>query len=75
MTAPTSEERREVAERLRECAREVNGTRDFSTCHVVPFDEEGMRLPHCSKCGQPILRPWPNFCPNCGARITGGGED
>lgn len=44
------------------------------TCHVVPFDEEGMRLPHCSKCGQPILKPWPNFCPNCGARITGGGD-
>ena len=44
------------------------------TCHIVPFDEESMRLPHCSKCGQPILKPWPNFCPNCGARITGGGD-
>ena len=39
------------------------------TCHVVPFDEESMQLPHCSKCGQPILKPWPNFCPCCGARI------
>lgn len=44
------------------------------TCHVVPFDEESMRLPHCSKCGQPILKPWPNFCRNCGARVTGGDD-
>lgn len=28
--APTSNERREVAARLRFCARETNGTRDFS---------------------------------------------
>ena len=42
------------------------------TCHVVPFD--GDRLSHCSSCGHPILKPWPNFCPCCGARITGGGE-
>lgn len=108
------EERREVAERLRFCARETNGTRDFSmylghwvnadeeqggnpftvqanrksaertlekladlidpTCEVVPFDEESMRLPHCSRCGQPMLKPWPNFCPCCGARVTSGGE-
>lgn len=44
------------------------------TCEVVPFDEESMRLPHCSSCGQPILKPWPNHCPQCGARITRGGE-
>ena len=44
------------------------------TCHVVPFDEESMRLPHCSRCGQPILKPWPNFCPNCGARLVERGE-
>lgn len=44
------------------------------TCEVVPFDEESMRLPHCSRCGQPILKPWPNYCPDCGARVTGGGE-
>lgn len=41
------------------------------TCKVVPFDKESMRLPHCSVCMQPILKPWPNFCPNCGARIEG----
>lgn len=40
------------------------------TCHVVPFDEESMRLPHCSRCGQPMLKPWPNHCPNCGARVV-----
>lgn len=40
------------------------------TCEVVPFDEESMRLPHCSRCGQPMLKPWPNHCPNCGARIA-----
>lgn len=108
--APTSDERREVAARLRFFARETNGTRDFAmflnhwigvgnanvdgqfsvksnrrtaemtlekladlidpTCHVVPFDEESMRLPHCSRCGQPILKPWPNHCPNCGARVV-----
>ena len=45
------------------------------TCHVVPFDEESMRLPHCSKCGQPMLNPWPNFCPHCGARVVREGED
>lgn len=44
------------------------------TCHVVPFDEESMRLPHCSRCGQPMLKPWPNFCPDCGARVTRGGD-
>ncbi len=44
------------------------------TCHVVPSDEESIRPPHCSICGQPILRPWPNYCPHCGARITGVGE-
>lgn len=39
--APTSDERREVAERLRECAREVNGTRDFSMylSHWVGIDD------------------------------------
>lgn len=36
------------------------------TCKIVPFDEESMRLPHCSVCGQPMLKPWPNHCPNCG---------
>ena len=40
------------------------------TCEIVPFDEESMRLPHCSVCMQPILKPWPNFCPNCGARVV-----
>lgn len=45
------------------------------TCHVVPFDEESMRLPHCSRCGNPILKPWPSYCPDCGARVvTGDGE-
>ena len=43
------------------------------TCHVVPFDEN--RLSHCSSCGHPILEPWPNFCPCCGARVVRGGED
>ena len=38
------------------------------TCHVVPFDEN--RLSHCSSCGHPILKPWPNFCPCCGARVV-----
>lgn len=38
--APTSEERREVAERLRMCARETNGTHDFTMylSHWVGFD-------------------------------------
>jgi hypothetical protein len=44
------------------------------TCEVVPFDEESMRLPHCSRCGQPMLKPWPSFCPNCGSRVTTGGD-
>lgn len=94
MTA-TSDERREVAERLRKAADfdewldvTINNTifgvfgevrhpisdtlADLidPTCHVVPFDEGSVRLPHCSKCGQPILKPWPNFCPNCGARVV-----
>lgn len=97
----SSEERREVAEMLREQADEGYGVNLESmayaleldsddgecgdedvfnmladlidpTCHVVPFD--GDRLSHCSSCGHPILKPWPNFCPCCGARITGGGE-
>ena len=42
------------------------------TCDVVPLGE---RLPHCSLCGQPMLRPWHNYCPSCGARVTDGGED
>ena len=92
----TSEERREVAERLRKTrgimafvdALGIDPDGDWCwadvsrrvaelidpTCHVVPFDEESMRLPHCSRCGQPILKPWPNFCPNCGARLVERGE-
>lgn len=79
----TSEDRIEVAAKLRQMADEHDTIHAFSsadmrklaelidpTCHVVPFDEESMRLPHCSKCGQPILKPWPNFCPNCGARVV-----
>ena len=100
--APTSEERREVAWRLRSEVSEgecidyavfriindvlgVNGAWGDKaariladlidpTCHVVPFDEESMRLPHCSRCGQPILKPWPNHCPNCGARVVSGDD-
>lgn len=92
----TSEERREVAERLRKTrgimafvdALGIDPDGDWCwadvsrrvaelidpTCHVVPFDEESMRLPHCSVCMQPILKPWPNFCPNCGARVVERGE-
>lgn len=92
----TSDERREVAARLRktrgimafvdalgidpdgdwcwtDVSRRVADLID-PTCEVAPFDEENMRLPHCSVCMQPILKPWPNFCPNCGARVTGGGD-
>lgn len=38
---PTNEERREVAEILRSCAQEVNGTRDFSMylSHWVGIDD------------------------------------
>ena len=37
---PTSDERREVAARLRSCAQDVNGTRDFAMylSHWVGFD-------------------------------------
>jgi hypothetical protein len=103
--APTSDERREVAARLRKAAvddghvgrpyggqgfqvtlRRIIGTSNPKrptlyarladlmdpTCEIVSF--EGIRLPRCSRCGQPILKPWPNFCPNCGARVTRGGE-
>ena len=106
MTAPTSDERREVAATLRDAKRKCDGRgypwmtddlclaigyeHDYEadngifdrladlidpTCRVVPFDEESMRLPHCSKCGQPMLKPWPNFCPHCGARVVREGED
>lgn len=93
----TSDERREVAARLREFAdtdvwlgvmfAELKRFGDTDrpsadaiadlidpTCEVVPFDEESMRLPHCSRCGQPILKPWPNHCPNCGARVVSGDD-
>lgn len=104
MTAPTSDERREVARMLRWFASlhgnvacvtvERTLNLDYSdgfgggavtsesvrrladlidpTCHVVPFDEERMRLPHCSSCGNPILKPWPNYCPDCGTRVVSG---
>lgn len=83
----TSEERRYVADAIRHYAKESdesayefirgywpNDLADLidPTCHVVPFDEN--RLSHCSSCGHPILKPWPNFCPCCGARVTGGGD-
>ena len=97
----TSDERREVAARLRDdnhgygteydfflhalgMSREGRGPCDWAkvhkrlaelidpTCHVVPFDEN--RLSHCSSCGHPILKPWPNFCPCCGARLVERGE-
>lgn len=92
----TSDERREVAARLRKThgimafveALGIDPDSDWCwtdvsrrvadlidpTCHVVPFDEESMRLTLCSKCGQPMLKPWPKFCPNCSARITDGGD-
>ena len=81
----STDERREMAEQLRKhngrYYEELVNMSDSDladlidpTCHVVPFDEESMRLPHCSRCGQPMLKPWPNFCPNCGARVTSGGE-
>ena len=28
----------------------------------------------CSNCGEVVLRPY-NFCPNCGARMKGGGDE
>lgn len=88
----TSDERIDVAERLRKArgimafvdalgidldsdwcwtdvSRRVADLID-PTCKIVPFDEESMRLPHCSVCGQPMLKPWPNHCPNCGARLV-----
>ena len=81
----TSEDRIEVAAKLRQMADEHDALHAFSSaemrklaglidpvCHVVPFDEN--RLSHCSSCGHPILKPWPNYCPKCGARITGGGD-
>ena len=83
----TSEERRYVADAIRFYAHEsYESAYEFlkgywpnklaelidPTCHVVPFDEN--RLSHCSSCGHPILKPWPNYCPKCGARITGGGD-
>ena len=105
MTAPTRDERREVAATLRDAKRKCDGRgypwttddlilaigyeHDYEadngifdrladlidpTCKVVPFDEESMRLPHCSVCMQPILKPWPNFCPNCGARVVSGDD-
>lgn len=104
MTAPTRDERREVAERLRVYSHDFDfgdanpfwyvakaafGDVDAHTyhsvfarladlidptCYIVPFDEESMRLPHCSRCGQPMLKPWPNFCPNCGARVVSGDD-
>ena len=100
--APTSDERREIAARLRtdvseeECIdyavfriiKDVLGVNGVwgdkaariladlidPTCEVVLLDDESMRLPHCSRCRQPILKPLPNFCPCCGARVTRGGE-
>lgn len=40
------------------------------TCRVVTSGKESMRLPHCSSCGQPILKPWLKYCPICGARVV-----
>lgn len=102
----TSDERREVAEELRNYMRlrssdtfeafytRLNGVLFgddgfdrpdgdvferladliYPKCYVVPSDEESTRLPHCSRCGHPILRPWPDYCPQCGSRVTRGGE-
>lgn len=61
-----------VYQRVREYVTDVEPIR---TCHIVPFDDESMRLPHCSVCGQPILKPWPKFCPRCGARVVSGDGD
>ena len=92
---PTSDDRREVAERLREYSndvlkdgsllktlKDVTGAGSWRyvldsladlidpTCRVVTSGKESMRLPHCSSCGQPILKPWLKYCPICGARVV-----
>lgn len=46
------------------------------TCHMEDVDTEpggyqGTGL--CSECGE-LLIPRMRFCPNCGARVTSGGE-
>lgn len=105
MTAPTSDERREVAARLRESRAYISGLPKTSpeqnvfdtferilacidyergnifdyladlidpTCHIVTT-AEGML--GCDRCHTLLLgtSAKPNFCPNCGARVSEDG--
>ena len=46
------------------------------TCHMVDTDHEYEDSIRCDVCQMTFNRPWEpfKFCPNCGARVTGGGE-
>lgn len=82
MTAPTSDERREVAARLRQIADEYAAKAPVvfanPTCHMTC---RGSFTAHhdftrweCGKCGAYAFAPgkWnaPRFCPHCGARAV-----
>lgn len=74
MTSP--DERREVAE-----TRRIGyGIRRHKTCHIAPDDlasEQCMGpMLSCDRCGAafPSINEDYNYCPNCGARVTDGGE-